>query len=84
MRREARSIVLRLLFGMGLRRSTVTLVLHYAGASSRRLRFEDRRQYHFHATRRGHELDAEEFVVADANGPGLLRHRTDGGGGSAI
>ena len=45
-----------------------------------RLRFQDRRQRHFHPARRGDELDAQELALADADGPGLLRDRTDGHG----
>jgi len=63
-----------LLLGLKLRHSVVTLVFHHAGANPRCLRFEDRRQRHFYPAGRGHELDAEEFIVAHANGAGLLRH----------
>ena len=49
-----------------------------AGNATCCLRFENRGQYHFHAARRGHELDAQELALADANGTSLLRDRAHG------
>ena len=60
--------------GFRLRLPDGTLVFDYAGNTRDGLRFEDRRQRHFHTVRRRAQLGAEEFALADADGFGLLRH----------
>ncbi len=61
-----------------LRCRGATLVFRHARSPARGLRFEDRRQRHFHPPGCGDELDAQEFALADADGSRLLRHRADG------
>src|SRR4029453_4577504 len=66
--------------GFLLRLPNANLVFGYAGDTRNGLRFQDRRERDFHPFRCRAQLVPEEFLLADADGVGLLRDRVDGCG----
>src|SRR5207253_7452699 len=60
-------------------RSTPNLNFSYVGNTRDSIRFKDRRERDFYALRCGPELGPQELALANADGPGLLRDRVNGG-----
>ena len=53
---------------------TATILCSYGHNGACRIRFQSRRQHHLFPTRCLYQLDAQKLTLADADGPGLLRH----------
>jgi hypothetical protein len=83
--REASAAIRRIACsGFSLADSLADSSVRYAASAFLCLRFQDRGQRDFYTVRRGAQLGAKKFTLADADGSRLLRNRINGDGCVAI